>query len=382
MGGEQGVLQLRRGLIACVAGYALGCVAALLAWAQVEAMRAASDIEAFGAATAQEIAEWAVAPLMRQDRVALGLLTSRVAERPQVRGITVETVDRKSFVVVGDAVRQGMPTFNAPITVQDSVVGNVQVTLNRDAFELSLLRLLQLSWWCWPLGLLLAASGGYVLDRRAASAHRPQKAAPAAEAADATSTEPQTDAPLAEDGPLVLVANLFNRVDFGAADEDQAMQRCLAVAEAVAERHDGSAAPLADIGVAVTFATPPARATDAALQGALLLQAAMAQQDHAAKFRYALQRMPRSDPSPADALAAMASLAGDSELLVGAAAITGLDQPDRVQLTAIDHPAAKMLAPAVRPSHLVHPAAEDEAALAEQAATLVASVEAQGDADD
>ena len=381
MGGEQGVLQLRRGLIACVAGYALGCVAALLTWAQVEAMRAASDIEAFGAATAQEIAEWAVAPLMRQDRVALGLLTSRVAERPQVRGITVETVDRKSFVVVGDAVRRGMPTFNAPITVQDSVVGNVQVALNRDAFELSLLRLLQLSWWCWPLGLLLAAGGGYLLDRRIALADRPQKATPAAEAADAT-TEAQTDAALAEDGPLVLVANLFSRTDLSAADEDQAMQHCLALAEAVTERHGGTAAPLADIGVAVTFAASQPDAADSALQAALLLQAAMAQQDSAVKFRYALQRMPQSDPAPADSLAAMASLAADGELILGVAAVAGLEQPERVRLTAVDNPAAKMLAPDVRPSHMAHPAAEDEGALAEQAAELVASLVARGDAQD
>ena len=379
MDGEQGTLRLRRGLITCVAGYALGCVAALLAWAQVDAMRAASDIEAFGTATAQEIAEWAVAPLMRQDRVALGLLTSRVAERPQVRGITVETVDGKSFVVVGDAVRRGMPTFNAPITVQDSVVGNVQVALNRDAFELPLLRLLQLSWWCWPLGLLLAAGGGYLLDRRIALADRPQKATPAEEAADAT-TEAQTDAALAEDGPLVLVANLFSRTDLSAADEDQAMQRCLALAEAVTERHGGTAAPLADIGVAVTFAAPPD--ADAALQATLLLQAAMAQQDDAVKFRYALQRMPQSDPAPADSLAAMASLAADGELVLGVAAVAGLEQPERVQLTAIDNPAAKMLAPAVRPSHMAHPAAEDEGALAEQAAELVASLVARGDAQD
>lgn len=379
---KQGALQLRRGLIASVAGYALGCVAALLAWAQVEAMRAASDIEAFGAATAQEIAEWAVAPLMRQDRVALGLLTSRVAERPQVRGIAVETVDGKSFVVVGEALRRGMPTFNAPITVQDSVVGNVQVTLNQDAFELSLLRLLQLSWWCWPLGLLLAAGGGHLLDRRIALADRPQKATPAAEAADATPTEAQTDAAPTEDGPLVLVVNLFNRADLAAADESQAMQRCLALAEAVAERCDGSAAPLADIGVAVTFATSQADAADAALQGALLLQAATAQQDHAVKFRYALQRMPRSDPAPADALAAMASLAPDGELLVGAAAVASLGQPERVRLTVVDNPAAKMLAPAARPSHMVHPAAEDEAVLAEQAAALVASLETRRGAED
>ena len=374
-------MRLRRGLIASVAGYALGCVAALLAWAQVEAVRAASDIEAFGAATAQEIAEWAVAPLMRQDRVALGLLTSRVAERPQVRGITVETVDRRSFVVVGDAVRRGMPSFNAPITVQDSVVGNVQVTLNGDAFELSLLRLLQLSWWCWPLGLLLAAGGGYLLDQRTASARRPQKAAPAADAADPTPTEPQTDAALAEDGPLVLVANLFSRNDLSAADEDQAMQRCLALAKAVAERCDGTATPLADIGVAVTFAAPQPVAADSALQAALLLQAAMARQDDAVKFRYALQWMPLSDPAPADSLAAMASLAVDGELVLGAAAVAGLEQPERVRLTAMDNPAARMLAPAVRPSHMVHPAAEEEAALAEQAAALVAALEAQDDAE-
>lgn len=103
----------------------------------------------------------------------------------------------------------------------------------------------------------------------------------------------------------------------------------------------------------------------------------MARQDDAVKFRYALQRMPLSDPAPADNLAAMAALAVDGELVLGAAAVAGLEQPERVRLTAMDNPAARMLAPAVRPSHVVHPAAEEEAALAEQAAALVASLAAQ-----
>ena len=364
-------------MVVASVGYALGCGVALLAWVQVEAQRKAGAIEAFGNATAQDIAEWAVAPLMRQDRVALGLIASRVAERPQVRGINVQTVDGRPFVVVGEAVRPEAPSFAAPIAVQDSMVGSVRVSLNQDAFGLSLLRLLRLSWWLWPLGLLLAAGGGYLADRQ--SGRRTATPGPPAPEDPAPTPPVPADAAAAEaDGPFVLAANLFNRAGLAVAAEDDAMRRCSAMAEAVAQRCGGSTA-LVDTGVVVTFATSEA---DAALQGALLLQATMTLQEELAKFRYALERVPRNANAPADAVAAMASLAADGGLILGAAAVAGLEQPERVRLTAIDNPAAKLLPPGARPSHLVQGvAAAEEAALADQATALIASFEATGDSE-
>ena len=369
----------RRLLVVAVVAYLLGCVAALAGWHFAQVTHRTAAVEAFGRTTAQDVARLAVEPLMRQDRVALGLVASQVAERPQVRGIAVRTVDGDRFVVVGEAAPPGSPAFVAPISVQDSVVGNVTVTLDRGAFGLSLAGLVRSSWWWFAAGLLLAIAGGLVADRRR-SAAPPAVAAPDDAAADAAAdsaavaTSAETTTPVEEtSGPLVLVANLFARAGQAAADREEALHRALTVAEAVAGQTGGEAAALADVGVTLRFpGDGEPDAAYAAVRGALLLRAAMGQAA-LPPFRYALEQVPET-LAPAEPVTVMASVAADDQLLLGAVAAGGIEQPERLRWATVESPAATVLPPRARPSHVVHGlAAEGEAELVKQAAALVAS---------
>ena len=374
----------RHGLLAAgVAGWLLGCLATLLAWNHAEAQRQAAAVKAFGSAVAEDVAYLAVEPLMRQDRIGLGLLANRLAERPQVRGIAVHTLDKRPFVVVGEASRRSSPTFAASITVEDSVVGSARVTVNAAAFELSLGSLLFDSWWYWLGGLLLAAGGGLLADRRWRSDAPASAAAPlirnevppaAASPAEAMANQPAGVPPNTADA-LVLVANLFSRAKLAAAERDAALRRCLAAARTVAHRHGGNTELLDRVGVAVTFAGAGPDAADDALHGALLLRAAMARTDAAPLFRYGLDRLASTVSAPADAVALMAALAADGELLLGAAAFASLKQPERLRATPIDEPAWCQLSPTAQPSHTVQGvAADQEAELAAQAAAIAAAL--------
>lgn len=365
-------------------GCALGCLATLLAWRHAEAQRESAAIDAFGSAIAEDVARLAVEPLMRQDPIALGLLADRFAARPEVRGIAVHTVDGRPFVVVGEAAGQRSPTFAAPVAVEDSVVGDVRATLNSAAFGLSLGSLLRTSWWYWAIGLALAAGGGWLAEgrwRRAAgtpgTAAAPGEGALPAEAASCRNATEQAAATAPSDADaLVLVANLFSRAGLAAADRDEALQRCLAVARAVAHQHGGKVDLLDRIGVALTFAGTGPAASCSALQAALVLRAAMARADALPRFRYGLERLASTVAAPADAVAVLAALAADGELLLGASAFASLEGPERFRLTPIDDPALRPLSPVAQPSQVVRGvAAEREAELADQAAAVAATLD-------
>lgn len=364
-------------LVAAVAGCALGCLVALLAWAHAQTQWQAAAVKAFGRVVAEDVARLAVEPLMRQDRIGLGLLTNRIAERAQVRGIAVHTVDGRPFVVVGETAGQDSPTFATPVVVEDSVVGQVRVALDSSAFALSLGSLLLASWWYWPIGLALAAGGGLLAARgwRPVIPRTRPRAALRDQATSSSEAAPRQSAEPPDADALVLVANLFSRAGLAAAERDQALRRCLAAAQAVARQHHGNAESLDRVGVAVTFAGAGPDAAYAALRGALALRAAMAQADATPRFRYGLDRLANTVAEPANAVALLAALAADGELLLGASAFASLEQPDRLLLTPIDDPALRPLSPVARPSHAVRGVATDlEAELAAEAAAIAAAL--------
>lgn len=368
----------RRLLAAAVGGYLLGCAVALAGWHYAQAARAAADAAAFGRTTAQDVALLAVEPLMRQDRVALGLAASRVAERPQVRGITVHTVDGEAFAVVGEAVPPGSPAFAAPIAVQDSVVGRVTVTLNQGAFGLSFAGLLRSAWWWLAAGLLLAAAGGQLADRR--RSRPPAAETQGEEAAQAVTPSPtvvesvEGAEPAEDGGPFLLVANLFARAGQPPEDREEALRRCFAVAEAVAGQTGAEAEALEDVGVAMRFPGEAQDAAYAAVRGALLLRAAM-DEANLPPFRYALRQVAATSAAPTESVTIMASVAADGQLVLGATAAGRLEQLERLLLEPVASPAAAVLPPLARPSHLaVGLDAEGEAELAEQATAIAAAL--------
>lgn len=64
-------------------GAALGCLvaSAMMVWQAVDAERSAAARDRFGTAMADELAQLAAEPMLRQDRIGLGLLANRMTAR-------------------------------------------------------------------------------------------------------------------------------------------------------------------------------------------------------------------------------------------------------------------------------------------------------------
>ena len=353
--------------LAAVVGYVAAFAVAMIAWQRVDAERSAADMDRFGVALARDLAHLAVDPLMRQDRVGLGLLAKRMAERAQVERIAVYTLDGQPFIVVGDSVARDSRPYTQPVAVEDSVVGDVRVTLNRAAFGLPAQRLAATTWWYWLAGLALLAAGAYgcaaVLVRR-------RSAKPADEERDA----------------YLLVANLFRRVPMSDDERRAAIERSLAIAGLIAARFRGEAAELPNTGLVMVFADTdrPERAFEAVCAALLLRRLSSIVTPFetrgddetafvAVPFRYALDlayRLPRSveDPllakaKPVRGVTLLSALAPDGGLVLGETARASIERAERLLLDPFDNPAAKLLsADAATPGGIVRGVASSEQA--------------------
>ncbi|MAT85289.1 MAG: hypothetical protein CMD39_13475, partial [Gammaproteobacteria bacterium] len=98
-------------------------------------------LERFGNATAQALAELAVEPLTRQDRLHLGVIGNRLAELDTVTGVASYGPDNTLLASTGelDGVR-----FSQPVTLDDTLVGYVRISVDPAAFQ-------AVSGWRYPL---------------------------------------------------------------------------------------------------------------------------------------------------------------------------------------------------------------------------------------
>lgn len=352
-------------VLAGVVGYVAGFLVAMIAWHLVDAERSAAEMQRMGDALAKDMAHLAVDPLMRQDRVGLGLLARRMAERGQVQRIAVYTVDGQPFIVVGDSATRDSRPYVQPVALADTVVGDVRVTLNSAAFGLPVPTLLARTWWYWLAGLVLLSAGAFA---GAAILARRRSAQPVEQERDA----------------YLLVANLFRRAPVSDDERRAAIQRSLAIAQRIATRFQGEVAELPNTGIVMIFGDidKPDRAFEAVCAALLLRRLASIvtpfetrSKDETAfvalPFRYALdlaRHLPPSIEDPALASVApvrgvtlLSALAPDGGVLVGEAGRAGVERAERLLLEPFDNPAAKLLsAEAAKPGGIVRGVAPSE----------------------
>lgn len=348
-----------------VVGYLAAFLVAMVAWHLVDAERSAVDMDRVGDALANDLAHLAVAPLMRQDRVGMGLLARRMAEREQVERIAVYTVDGQPFIVVGDSVARDSRAYVQPVALEDTVVGDVRVTLNGAAFGLPVPRLLALTWWYWLAGLTLLTAGAFGF---AAVLARRRGVKPVDEERDA----------------YLLVANLFRRASMSEDERRAAIDRSLAIARLIATRYRGEAAELPNTGIVMILGDVerPDRAFEAVCAALLLRRLSSIVTPFEARgadetafvavpFRYALDLAYRLPPSVDDPLLASAApvrgvtmlsaLAPDGGVVVGETGKASIERAERLLLAPFDNPAAKLLsADAATPGGIVRGVAPSE----------------------
>ena len=150
-----------RALALCASlGYFVALAATTAAWHFFGSVHNAQAMDRVGMQLADDLAYLAVEPMMRPDRIRLGLLAKRMVERPEVRSIEMYSVDGTELVVEGNPPPDG-PAYLSQVAIQDTVAGHVRVMLHADRFQPRTAALLAHSWWLFAAGFVVVAGAAY-----------------------------------------------------------------------------------------------------------------------------------------------------------------------------------------------------------------------------
>jgi uncharacterized membrane protein affecting hemolysin expression len=218
-------------------------------------------MDQFGAATARALAELVVEPLLKQDRMHLGVIGNRLADIPQVDAVASYTLDNE--VLASTGTDQALPYAEA-VTVDGSIVGYVRVGLDPQAFaELDPTRMLLNLLVLLLLPFVIASSWSLTQPARRqelvarlprlpanppwAPRHLP---APKPEAPVAL-PEPEPDP--AEVVHYLVAVNLYNQLSLPPTEREFELSLCVELAEAVAGVYQGQVVGVAGLGAVVSF---------------------------------------------------------------------------------------------------------------------------------
>ena len=290
-------------------------------------------MDRFGTAAVRALAELAVEPLMRQDRLHLGVIGNRLAETPEISGVASLSSDHEVLASTGDL--QG-PQYTRPVTIDDSIVGYVRVALHPPAFtgssrarNLALLAAAVLIPLLVAVGWTLAAAArsgtlGAALPTRPRWAQRSERTD--SRSAPEPSGEPEEPQPTVEISHYLLAVNLYNQFTLGVNEREFELSLCLELADAVAELYQGQVVNLPGRGVLLDF--DDSEDEDRPFQvlcAAFLLTRLLHDEAPFGHYRLGLnmvrrcasEAVPLDDPAVADA-ALLSALARDGTLAVSA----------------------------------------------------------------
>ena len=333
--------------LAAVSGFALAVAISLPAWHFVERQRSADEQARVGTMLARQLATDAEEPLLRQDRVSLGVVVKRLASREIVRHAAIFAADGQPLAVAGESPAPNVVVYSEPLVLADTVAAEARLTLVADSFAMSLFGMLAIAWPFWIGGgaftLVAFLFGGTV----AAWWHGPAIKAEG----EPPAMDPMLPGPEDDSSTGLVVANLFNRVELSPATSRRALEAAAALADRVGRIYGAVAVALPDTGAALIFAVPPGgdRHFNMAC-AALVLRRSLERCDVAtdeaghgvdagALFRYAVDVVPgvvsanaeRFSTSARDALA-LSSVARDGDILIGKAALGAMQGQDRLRL--------------------------------------------------
>ena len=374
--------------LAAMSGFALAVAASLPAWHAVERESSAAEQADVGAMLARQLAADAEEPLLRQDRVSLGVVVNRMASREMVRHAAIFAADGQPLAVAGESPNPNAVVFSEPLVLADTLAAEARLALVADAFATPLAGMLAIAWPFWAGGLVLAVVA-LLFGGTVAGWWRGQT--PAAEAAP-PALDPAREAGAGEDPTGLVVANLGDRLELPSATPGRALQAAAAVAERVGRIYGARAITLPNTGAALTFGSPASRdRTFNMACAALLLRRALDRcavaTDEAGRgvaagglFRYAVALVPVAVAPDARAFATTArdalllsAVAGEGEIVISKNALAALEGPDRLRLGDFAIPAAPAIGGPVPAGVVLGVNAEYETLLDHQADSVTAS---------
>ena len=371
--------------LAAVAAYLLGVLVSLLAMTALEAKRQAFAAQRFGTALAEQLAARAEEPLLRQDRVRLGVAANRAAAATEVRQVAIHTMDGRPFVVAGAPPGTDARTYVQPVTVADEVTGEVRITLTADAFAAPFGRVVTIAGPFWAAGLALTCLAAFFGGRMFAW-WRGDGRQPGPETPPALATPPVVETA----GKCLVVANLFADTDLRPQARERALAAAAEIAGRVAAVYSAEVAPPPRAGCTVVLGDATPERMFNAVCAALLLRGLLErwQDQQVAQgeallarpgpsprlFRYAVEHCgpdeaaAATDSELASEVLLLSSLVRNGEIAMGKAGLAAVEGLERLLVAPFDNPAAAVLPGLAAPSGVVSGlAAEHEAALQAQA---------------
>jgi uncharacterized membrane protein affecting hemolysin expression len=216
-------------------------------------------MDQFGAATARALAELVVEPLLKQDRMHLGVIGNRLADIPQVDAVASYTLDNE--VLASTGTDQALPYAEA-VTVDGSIVGYVRVGLDPQAFaELDPTRMLLNLLVLLLLPFVIASSWSLTQPARRQElvARLPRLPAnPPWAPRHLPAPKPEAPVALPEPDPAEVVhylvaVNLYNQLSLPPTEREFELSLCVELAEAVAGIYQGQVVGVAGLGAVVSF---------------------------------------------------------------------------------------------------------------------------------
>ncbi|MGI9326097.1 MAG: hypothetical protein ACR2PZ_12815 [Pseudomonadales bacterium] len=297
-----------------------------------------TQAEAYGELVAQSIAELCVGPLVKQDRIELGLVSNRMARLPGVTGVTLFGVDNQVLSVTTPNAQGSAHT--QPITLDDAIIGYVQVNVDpgvigavaRWPWLFALALLVLLPWLLSGSQWLLVNAQSYWLSRQSTQQKQTSVA--------------HTPAPAAPADDYVLVASLLNQLGLSAPDHQALLATTASAAAQVAQLYQGHMDILPGKGLAIWFANDSADRAFEVACGGLLLARFLHQRNDQGKFQLGLHHHCNADDEapghgPAAVLrdaALLAAAAGEGQLVLSDVVAAGISRQERLDMEAMEHP--------------------------------------------
>lgn len=311
----------------------------LLSWQFANQSNAGA--ERYGKLLAESVATLAREPLLKQDRIGLGLISNQLSAMPGVTGITILGVNNEVLSMTRERARG--QDYSHAIALEDAVIGYARVTINPGAVEPQPL-------WPWVVGALLVLAMPWLLNLFAAGVAAIDAASDRRRAARAAalSAEDPPPAPPADVLPppqdrYVVVANLLNQFALTVRQRQQALDVAARGAASLAGKFDGTSEVIGDTGLALWFEEDSEDRADQVLACALLITRLLPELEHNGTFRVAMHRHTASDEATSAGAvlrdtALMTAAAGPGQVIVSSTCSSYLSEPTVASASALVHP--------------------------------------------
>ena len=300
------------------------------------------EMDRYGSALAITLADTTADAMLNGEQITLTVIANRLTALEEISGIAFFNAADEMMAMSG--IQPSDTSFSAQATIDDTFSGTVRVTLHQDAFAPPL------PWMLWVLSLLTVLLTPPVTVMVIQFSSRGNRSLPIV----SVPTEHVYEQPA-----YLLTVKLHNQRSLTPAEQTQAIEDALTMAQEVCALYPGLATAIKERGLALLISKSEADGLKA-IYASLLLQRLLREYETLGEFRCHLSQVTSpNDPAEAanmamdtlDELANMeqnltlASLAKSETALMTADVFNDLTDEQRLWTTQFTHPILEDIAP-------------------------------------